>query len=389
MPQTKIWCAISFSLTMWGAIGLPSVFAQQASTIAQQDESIAQQDESITQQDESKFSYLDVFELEVATGAQISPDGKRIVYSRRYFDIMTDRQRSDLWLVDEDGTHVPFISGRSGEAVSPRWSPDGKRLVYVKSDGTKPQIFCYWMETRRSGHITRLTQSPSSITWSPSGKWLAFFMRVPSTQAPFATLPSKPEGAQWAEPPQVIDRLRYRADGRGYLPRGFSHLFVVRSDGGTPRQLTSGDFNHGGTICWSKDDSKIIISANRRDDSEFQPRNSELYEVDVATKQIQAITERDGPDSNPVLSSNGRYLGYLGFDDTMLGHQNNRLYVTDRSSGETRCLTESLDRSVSSPVWSDVTAVFWLRTPIKEIPRLPEWLWTVELQNWPTIWAQM
>jgi len=80
-----------------------------------------------------RFQYLDVFELEVASDPRISPDGSRVVYVRRGFDIMTDGARSALWSINTDGSdHRALTDGTSG-AASPRWSPDGGRLLYVSS----------------------------------------------------------------------------------------------------------------------------------------------------------------------------------------------------------------------------------------------------------------
>jgi dipeptidyl aminopeptidase/acylaminoacyl peptidase len=56
----------------------------------------------------------DVFELEYASDPQISPDGSRVVYVRSSMDIMTDRRRSQLWIVNTDGTdHRPLTSGNA------------------------------------------------------------------------------------------------------------------------------------------------------------------------------------------------------------------------------------------------------------------------------------
>ena len=82
------------------------------------------------------FLNTDVFELEVAADPQISPDGSRIVYVRRSNDIMTDRARSNLWIVDTDGgQHRPVVSG-TDSYTSPRWSPDSTRLVYTADQRT-------------------------------------------------------------------------------------------------------------------------------------------------------------------------------------------------------------------------------------------------------------
>ncbi len=301
--------------------------------------------------DDSIFRPRDVFELEYASSPQIAPDGSRIIYSRTHFDIMTDSSKSELWMIDEDGTHLPLLGGQP--AGSPRWSPDGTRIAYVTSKDGKAQIHCYWIDEDKTAALSRLTEGPGSITWSPDGKQIAFSMRVPSAKKPFARLPAKPKGAKWANPPTMITKLQYRADGRGFLPEGFQQIFVLSADGGSPRQITSGDFDHGGNICWTPDSKHIIISANRHPDHEFQPRNSELYRISLDDRSIVQVTDRVGPDSSPALSADGQHLAFTGFDDKLLGHQNSRLYVMNLDGSNRRMLTESLDRGVGSPVWSE------------------------------------
>ena len=309
----------------------------------------AQEDEKKSETiDDSIFKPADIFQLEFASDPQISPDGSRIVYTRNYFDIMTDRQKGDLWMIDEDGRHLPLLTNAS----SARWSPDGTRIAYVGRQDDKPQIFNYWVADDRSTPLSRLTESPGSLTWSPDGKQIAFSMRVPATKKPFVTMPAKPKGAKWAEPPTMITRMRYRADGAGFLSEGYRQLFVMSADGGSPRQITTGDFNHGGNLCWTSDSSAIIFSANRHADSDFQPNNSEIYRVNLADRVVTALTDRIGPDSSPVMSGDGKILAYTGFNDKFMGNQNSSLYVMDPDGTNSSSLVE-FDRSVNSPAWSE------------------------------------
>src|SRR5688500_7057114 len=79
----------------------------------------------------SLFEGRDLFSLEAASDPQISPDGSRVAYVRRSGDIMTDRMRPTIWLVDtKTAQQMPLAAG-SGSHSQPRWSPDGKRLAYV------------------------------------------------------------------------------------------------------------------------------------------------------------------------------------------------------------------------------------------------------------------
>jgi len=300
----------------------------------------------------------DIFELEFASDPQISPDGKQIVYARNSFDIMIDRQVQTLWML-ESGVHRPlFADGIQGS--SPRWSPDGKRIAYVSVETGKRQIHAYWVDEKQSTPLTHLTQSPSGLTWSPDGKWIAFSMRVPDKPKPFATLPAKPKGAEWAKPPEMITRLRYRADGRGYLPYGFRHLFVVSTEGGTPRQLTFGDFDHGGGASWTADSKNLVFSANRHADADYQPTNPEIYTVSLEKREVKPLTDRLGPDTSPTVSPDGKQIAYVGFDDKQLGSQANKLYLMDIDGSNNRLLLGTLDRSIQSPKWnSDGSGIYF------------------------------
>lgn len=297
------------------------------------------------------FAPLDVFQLEYAADPQISPDGTRIVYQRRFMDIMTDRVRSTLWIINFDGTdHRPLTTGLENDG-SARWSPDGKKLLYTSSTDGSRQLYLRWMDTGQTARLTHLTSSPGGLAWSPDGQHIAFTMQVPEAAEGFAKMPKKPKGAEWAAPARVITSLKYRADGAGFLDPAYTHLFVVPAEGGTPRQLTTGPYNHGGTPAWTPDGKALLFSANRHPDNEYEPNNTELYQVTLADGLLTPLTTRVGPDRNPVVSPDGRHVAYLGFDDTYQGYRVTRLYVMNRDGTQPRALTDNLDRSVAAPVW--------------------------------------
>ena len=187
-----------------------------------------------------RFNTLDIFELEYASDPQISPDGRRIVYVRNFMDIMSDRVRSNLWIINFDETgNMPLTSGNNNHS-GPRWSPDGDRLLYSSIADGSSQLSIRWMDTGNMAKISNLTKSAGNITWSPDGKSIAFTMFVEDKLEPFAKMPPKPDGAEWEKSSIFIDRLVYRADGAGYLDPGYSHIFVIPSEGGSPRQVTIG-----------------------------------------------------------------------------------------------------------------------------------------------------
>jgi dipeptidyl aminopeptidase/acylaminoacyl peptidase len=298
------------------------------------------------------FKAMDVFDLQWAANPEVSPDGRTVAYVRMGYDVKTDRPHGSVWLVGVDGKNErPLTSAAS--SGSPRWSPDGSRIAYIAraADGSA-QLFMYWTASGISAPISNFTESPSGLAWSPDGRWLAFIMAVPQERKSLKVeLPETPKNAKWADPPKFIDRMVFRADGEGYLPSTFNQLFVVSADGGAARQLTHGDFDHQGPPAFTADGTGVLISANRRADADYDPLDSEIYRVDLSDDSLHALTDRRGPDRNPVPSPDGKHIAYLGFDDKQLGYQAAQLYVMDSDGTHSHSLTAALDRDAALPKW--------------------------------------
>ncbi len=313
-----------------------------------------------TPADPKRFNYGDVFNLELVNEPQVSPDGRCVVYVRTSMDIMKDQRRTNLWIINSDGNdNRPLLSSRQSYST-PRWSPDGKRLLYITGVGGSPQMYVRWMDTGQTALISNLTEPPGSPTWSPDGQWIAFTMFVPKEKEPLAKPPQKPEGAEWAPPVKVIDSMIYRADGEGYLKSGFTHVFVVAAEGGTPRQLTAGDFNHGGALSWAPDSKSILFSANRASDWELDPVDGEVFSVAMDSGDLEQLTTRNGPDYGAAMSPDGKHIAYLGFDDREQGYQVSHLYVMNSDGSGAHPWPVNLDRDVDNISWDgDSRGVFF------------------------------
>jgi len=313
---------------------------------------------ALAQAPANRLAALDIFNLQFAGTPQISPDGSRIVYVRSFSDVMTDKRYSNLWIVGFDGSDDRALTSGNFGDDQPRWSPDGSRLAYVSDRDGSMQLYVRWMDTGQTAKLTSLEFAPENLSWSPDGKRIAFASLVPISKPKVAGMPTAPEGAKWAEGPQTYDRLIYRFNGRGFLKPGFSQLFVVAADGGAARQLTSGEFPHGGNFfgsdppVWTPDGKSIVLSGNFRPDFEYDPLNTEVYEVSVSDGSVKQLSHRQGPDDSPDISPDGKLIAYTGFDDRRQGHQTTHLYLMDRDGANARELTGKLDRDVRSPRWA-------------------------------------
>ncbi len=289
-----------------------------------------------------------LLDWERVSSPKISPQGKQVVYSRRWVDKMNDKYVSDIWIMNMDGSKNRFLVRGS----SPQWSPDGERLLYLaEGEPAGTQIFVLWMDNLQATQVTRLERSPANIQWSPDGKEIAFNMCGPAEKKWRVNMPDKPAGANWAKPPLVIERLNYRADGRGYRPEGFQHIYLVPASGGTPRQLTYGDYNDGAPQ-WTPDGRAIVFSGLRVPDWDWLYQESEIYILTLADGKIIPLTDRLGPDSNPRISPDGKMIAYTGYDRTDDAYNVPALYIMTVDGKNKRSLTAGLDRHLSSFEWS-------------------------------------
>ena len=298
------------------------------------------------------FTGADLFNLAYASDPQISPDGRTVAYVRMSGDVMVDRYSPAIWLVDVASGRQSMIA----EGRSPRWSPDGRRIAFVAgATGSAPQIHVRWVDSGDTARITGLATAPLDMSWSPDGRRIAYTMTVVGEGASFGKAPPKPEGAQWAPPLEVIDKLNYRADGEGYVKPGFEHLFLVDADGGASRRLTNGAFNHSGPIEWSADGRQLFFSANRNSDWDRELGEADLYSLDLAAGTLRKLLDRKGFEGSPRPSPDGRSIAFLASPDDGQAYNGADLYLMDANGGNVRQLAVGLDRDIAAIRWGGST----------------------------------
>lgn len=301
---------------------------------------------------------LDLYwEYETVADPQLSPDGTQIIYTRTWLDKINDKRESSLWVMNVDGSRNRFLVRGS----SARWSPGGDRILYTaQGEPRGSQIFVRYMDAEgATSQITRVTEAPGNVTWSPDGRSIAFAMKVEKKNVWPIRMPERPDGAKWVDTPRIVERLDYRQDGQGFNDDGYRHLFTVPATGGTPRQLTDGDWDHNG-IEFTPDGTQILFTSLRIPDAEYAFRESEIYAVSVETGAIRQLTTRKGPDNNPRVSPDGRLVAYTGLDASRNTWTDSKLYVMNIDGTNHRLVSGTWDRSPQNLQWkADGTGVYF------------------------------
>lgn len=296
---------------------------------------------------------------------RISPNGSRIVYTRQRVDRMEDEWESELWAMRSEGTRKRHLVDGS----SPVWSPSGDRIAYVAEDEDgRPQIFVRWMDgSGNQTQITHLRERPHHVQWGPDGERLAFLKSVPVAESWRAAIPDAPGGAEWTDPPRVIDRIHYRLDPRGFTEDAYTHLFTVDAAGGTARQVTSGEWNVGARLDgipyflgfpydWGPEGQRIVFDGYRADTGAEADANfttSHLYSVDLGTREIRRLTTRPGTWAGPVVSPDGERVAFTGYGPDHPIYYPTALWVKeiDGEAGQ-RKISGDLDRDAGQLFWA-------------------------------------
>ncbi len=294
---------------------------------------------------------IDVFGFDYAADPQISPDGARVAYQRRSNDIMTDSTRSGLWVIDFDGEGHRPIAADEGSAGGAAWSPDSSRIAYAFARDGENSLRAAWPDEARSAVLTSLPAAPSQIAWSPDGAWIAFVMFDAGEEPQVDIgLPDQPEGAEWAPPARVDEDLRYKADGIGEIPAGAQQVFVVSSDGGTPRRLTSIESGSISGLSWGAQSQTLYYAHGARADEGWDFREADIHSVTLGGEAAQ-VTDYPGGEYDPQISPDGDTLAFTHGPRSELSNMDAQLMVRALDGGAPRQLLAELDRPVAGYAW--------------------------------------
>ena len=297
---------------------------------------------------------------------QWSPDGQRLVAVHTRVDTVRDDYATDLWLRSGDGWR-PLTSDPAADTM-PRWSPDGRWLGFTSTRSGKRQV---WLLEMRAGgeplQLTDLAEGVGAFAWSPDSTRVVVVSRTPTATEQAALPPDPVPGDKRAPAAYITERLRTRSDGTlGWATLKRAQLWVVAvaaAPKAAAQRITEGPFE-AAEPAWSGDGRWVLFTSARKSDERDWP-DTELYRVPAdGSGPAQALTDRRGPDAGPLVSPDGRWVAWTGFDETTppSSHRATRLFAARLDALDAagrlqpQALTAAFDRSVGEPVGTDSAA---------------------------------
>lgn len=305
------------------------------------------------------MTFDDLIGMKRVGDPQISPDGSRIAYVVSVVSKSENRGKRSIWIVPASGGAPREFIASAKNDDTPRWSRDGRRIAFLSTRDGAPQIFVADADGSNPRKVTNVPEGVSEFIWSPDGKLFAFVTEVYPECADLKCTAEKGAAAEESKVKAVIaDRLLFRHWSSFKLGKR-SHLFVVSSSGGDPRDLTPGDydvppFSLGDPTAFDfSPDSTEICFARNTEKVEAISTNNDLFVVPVGGGEAKRITGGNmGSDTTPRYSPDGRFIAYRSQARNGYESDRFRLMLYDRSAGTSRELSRGFDRSVGEFIWA-------------------------------------
>ena len=365
----------------------------------------------------------DIFRFFWVADPEISPDGKRVAFTRVRVNDKGDGYETSIWSAPADGSAAPTRMSSGTRDAQPRWSPDGMRLAFLRAplqDGKpgQPQIFVMPLSGGEAWQLTDVPKGASSLVWSPDGKRIAFLCEAndkdiekqkkekaahkrvqdeqkattekkdetekteqPTTAA--ETAPGEgsakgsegkgPEEAEHESDVRTITRAVYRFNGAGYLdPKHKSHLWMVDApefsdEPVAAKQLTTGKYDEGDPV-WSRDGGLIYFQTTRVDEPYYELPQTDIYSVPANGGEIRKIAAIPMGIGSMSLSPDGKQIAFVGSKTKPVqSYTKSDLWVLDIDGGKLTGLTTGTDIEVGEGPGGDNAA------PRGNAPSPPIW----------------
>ena len=311
----------------------------------------------------------DLFRVKRVTDPQLSPDGKSVAYVVTVVDKAGNKTNSDIWIISSKGGEPRQLTNAPRHDRHPRWSPDGKSILFESNRGGSFQLYLMSPEGGDARQMTTISTEANSGIWSPDGKSIAFVSAVfpefsdkPYQESDALNKKKQDERDNSKVKARVFTQLLYR-HWDSWVDDKRQHIFVIPAAGGDPRDVTPGEndavptsstFSAGDDFDFSPDGKEIAFTAPPMPTREQAwSTNHDIFTVNLTTGARKQITTNLAADGFPRYSPDGTYIAYRAQSTPGFEADRWQLMLFDRKSGTAKSLTTNFDSNVETIIWSD------------------------------------
>ncbi|WP_421384115.1 S9 family peptidase [Bacillus salacetis] len=281
----------------------------------------------------------DLFELKSVSDPKLSPSGKEAVYVVTEMDKEKNDYISNLFHLDvETGKSTQWTFGENRNS-SPKWSPDGEKVVFVSDRFDKSQLYLLACNGGEAKQLTFCPNGASQPVWSPCSTKIAFSTALREGE-------TLTEGKEEEKHPQPLEvkKMKYKSDDSGFFKGKRSHIAVLDVETLDMEIITEGDIDYS-LQSWSPDGKYIAYGADKSVDldTSFQ---TDLFLYDVKESNEQKITNGTGYFGNAAWSPDSRFIALLGHEREYENATLTKVWMYELETGSLSCMTSELDSPV-------------------------------------------
>ncbi|MEK7248940.1 MAG: S9 family peptidase, partial [Bacteroidota bacterium] len=330
------------------------------------------------------FTIADLYRIKTVENPRFSPDGTKIAFTVKEDSLEKGKSNTEVYVMNSDGSGVKRLTDNPAADTKPRWSPDGKSLLFTSTRKDGSQAWLVPAEGGEAKQLTSFAMEVENLDWVPGGKLIAFSTMVFPECGADNDCNKKNEDGLSNGPIQahIADRLLYRhwttwKDGKR------AHTFAYNLEKQTYLDLTPGDFDwpsfstDGGGFVFSPDGAELCVTSNH-DVDEASTTNKDLWTVPTSGGMPKNFTAANKAfDGHPEYSPDGKYIAFKIQTIPTFEADRFRLALYDRKSGATIVLTDAFDNWVDDFHWSpDSKSIFFTGEVKGNVP-----LFTIDIKT--------
>jgi TolB protein len=271
---------------------------------------------------------LPFFDSRIAYIAETGPKGKRV---------------KRLAIMDSDGANHRFITNGQSTALTPRFSPNYKSILYLSYVDGNPRIYVYDIGTGKQTLVTENRNPTIAPRWSPDGKAILYSMAVAGNTDIYRVPATGGASVRLTNNPGIDVGGSFSPDGRKIVfesdRSGSQQCYVMNADG--------------------SDQKRISFAGGRCATPEWSPRGDQIVFTRIAGDFNVAVMSTSGgnmrvltkgwQDEAPTWAPNGRIIQFFR---TAKGSGKTSIWQVDLTGSNERKLPTPVDGS--DPAWGPV-----------------------------------
>jgi dipeptidyl aminopeptidase/acylaminoacyl peptidase len=312
------------------------------------------------------MTFEDMMKMRRLGDIAVSPDSRWAMFSATDVDLAKNTRTSHLFIVPIAGGETRALTASLAGESRGRFSPDGKQILFESSREGGQQVWLADFDTEKGTigephKLTSMSTETDGATWSPDGKQILVVSSVyPDCSDDACNKKRDEEKAESKVKAQVFTHLLYR-HWNTFTGNKRGHLFLVSTDGGTPRDLNPGDehdvppFSLGGPDDYAfSPDGKEIAFAENVDPVPAISTNSDIFtlRLDDANARPVKISTAAGGDHSPAYSPDGKYIAWRSQERGGYESDKFRLVAYDRATKQITNVLPNFDRWVDEFAWA-------------------------------------